>query len=279
MRRILERYGIRPRRALGQHFLQDRDLLRRELAYAELGGGERVLEIGPGIGNLTELLLQRAGRVTAIERDERFRRSLEELEARYGNLELIWGDALEVGWPPFDKLVANLPFKPALPLLFKLLERRFDRAVLLVQKRLAERLCAGVGEKGYCRLGITFGRRADVELLEVVPRNAFYPEPEVDGAIVQIRKVRSRFSIPSEEFFKCLLESFFARRDEPVEQAVQEAVRRWFSPQIQRRAFSILGGKIRRKPVYQVTPREFGRIAWAFWQAREEGDRGEPPQR
>ena len=271
MQRVLKRYGIRPKKTLGQNFLQDRDVLRREVAYAELSNSDTVLEIGPGIGNLTELLLQRAGRVVAVERDEQFRGSLEELQAQYGNLELIWGDALEVDFPPFDKVVANLPFKPALPLTFKLLEQRFDRAVLICQKRLAERICASVGERGYCRLGITIGRRANAELLEVVPRNAFYPQPEVDSAIVQIRKARSKFPIPSDEFFRFILESLFVHRSKALEQAARNIRDRRFSPDMVNRSLASLSAKIRNKPVYQVTPREFGKIAQAFWNGMDEG--------
>ncbi len=203
-------------------------MLRREVAYAELQGQETVLEIGPGIGNLTELLLQRSGRVVAVEKDEQFRESLKELQAQFGNLELIWGDALEVNFPPFDKVVANLPFTPALPLIFKLLEQRFDRAVLICQKRLTERICAGVGERGYCRLGITIGRRANAELLEVIPKTAFYPQPEVDSAIVQIRKTRSKFPIPSDEFFRFTLESLFIHRSKSLEQATRNISDRRF---------------------------------------------------
>ena len=272
MERLLKQHGIWPRRALGQNFLQDRDLLTREVLYAELQGTETVLEIGPGPGNLTEVLLPRAGRVAAIERDRRFAPMLEKLQVRYGNLEILWGDALEIPFPPFDKVVANLPFTPALPLLFKLLELRLARGIMLLQQSLAERLCARVGERGYCRLSVAVGRIAIVELLEVVPPRAFFPPPEVAGALVLVRSMpRSQFAIPSEDFFRLLLERLFTRREAPLAEAAQQLQDFAFVD----RALSSLGGKLARKPVYRLTPREFGRIAWAVWG----GQRGRLPKK
>jgi 16S rRNA (adenine1518-N6/adenine1519-N6)-dimethyltransferase len=258
---------IRPRKDLGQHFLQDQGALAREVAYADLRGGETVLEIGPGPGGLTELLLLRAARVVAIEKDARFRPRLQALQRRCGNLELIWGDALDVDFPSFDKVVANLPFGPALPLTFRLLDQRFDRAVLIYQRRLAERICARVGEKGYCRLGIAIGRRADAELLEVVPPSAFAPPPAVDSAIVMLRRTRPKFPIPSEDFFRQLLEDLFARREAPLEQAVRTLGGLGLAPPALARTLAGLGGKLRGKPVRLVTPREFGQLARALGDA------------
>jgi len=273
MRRALEKYGVRPRREFGQHFLQDENVRRREVAYAELGLGDTVLEIGPGTGRLTELLLQQTQRVVAIEVDAQFKGCLSRLQERYGNLEAIWGDALEVDLPRFDKVVANLPYRIALPLIFRLLEHRFDRAVLIFQKRLAERICASVGEKGYCRLSVAIGRRANAELLETVPRSAFYPSPEVESAIVKIERVRPKFDIPSEEFFKLVLEQLFRHRDESVQQAVQRIRNKELAQQALSRGLANISGKVKNKPVYLVTPREFSRVSWAFW---NELDRSRP---
>ena len=274
MRNLLKKYGIRPRRELGQNFLQDRGVLEREVAYAELQGTETVLEIGAGIGNLTERLLHKAGRVVAVEKDRRFARRLEELGKQHGNLEIVWGDALEVAFPPFDRVVANLPFKPGLPITFKLLEQRFERGVLLLQRRLAERICGQVGEQRYCRLSVAVGQRAEVELLEVIRPNSFFPPPEVDSALVLLRRGKPRFSIPSEDFFRAVLEGLFARREASVEQAAGEIRYRRLSPRVLDRALAALGRKVRGKTVFAVTPREFGRIAWALWnEMKEKGSR------
>lgn len=265
---LLTRHHLRPNKKLGQHFLVDQALLERELAYAALGPGETVLEIGPGIGNLTALLAGQAGKVFAVERDPQFRGCLGELQQQHPQLEIIWGDAVEVEFPPFDKVVANLPYQVALPLIFKLLERRFERAVLMVQRDLARRLVAKVGESGYGRLSIAVGRRAEAEVLEEVPRQAFHPPPEVESALVRLDRTRPRFSVPDEEFFRVVLEAFFKNRQAPLSQAAL-AVRDQELPQpLLAKTLARLPEKLRRKPVCRLTPAEFGEITWALWKGQ-----------
>ena len=265
---LLTRHGLRPDKKLGQHFLSDPQLLERELAYAELRPGDIVLEIGPGLGSLTALLAAQAGKVVAIERDPQFRECLSALQQQYPHLEVLWGDAVEVEFPPFDKAVANLPYQVALPLIFKLLERRFERAVLMVQRDLARRLGARVGESGYCRLSVGVGRRAEVEVLEEVPRQAFFPPPEVESALVRLERTRPKFSVPDEEFFRVVLEAFFKNRQQPLAQAAL-AIRDQELPQpLLAKTMGRLGEKLRRKIVCRITPAEFGELTWALWKGR-----------
>ena len=271
MKKVVEQYGIRPNKKLGQSFLVDSGVLRREVAYANVGREDTVLEIGAGIGNLTESLLRQAGQVVAVERDRQFARGLGDLQKRHGHLEVMWGDALEVGWPRFDKVVANLPYQVALPLIFKMLEQRFDRAVLVFQKRLAERICAGVGEKGYCRIGVAIGRVAQVEIVERIKADAFWPRPEVESAVVRIERVKPRFQVPSDAFFKHILKALFARRGEQVRRVLEDSRDRYLPVAISGK----VGKKVRNKPVYMLTPREFGEIAQIAWEVvGDSGRRG-----
>ena len=253
MQPLLNRYSIRPKKKLGQNFLTDADILRREVACADIAAGDTVLEIGAGIGNLTQLLLERAGQVVAVEQDRQFAPCLKDLQRRHEHLKVLWGDALAVDFPRFDKAVANLPYQVALPLVFKLLNQRFERAVLMLPKRLAQRLCATVGQQGYSRIGVAVGRLAQVEWIEQVGKDAFSPRPEVKSALVLIRRTKPKFAVPSDDFFRQVLESLFARRQEQVQQIVPPA------------ALASLSKKIKNKPVYTVTPREFGEITRAWW--------------
>ncbi len=253
MQSLLTRYAIRPKKNRGQNFLADPAVLRRAVACADLAAGDTVLEIGAGIGNLTQFLVARAGQVVAIEQDRQFARCLKPLQRRHGHLRVLWGDALAVDFPRFDKVVANLPYQVALPIVFKLLNQRFERAVLMLPKRLGQRLCAPVGQKGYCRIGVAVGRLAQAEWIESVGKDAFWPRPEVDSALVLIKRTKPKFAVPSEAFFRQVLESLFARRQEQVQQIVPAA------------ALARLSKKIKSKPVYTVTPREFGEITRALW--------------
>ena len=170
------------------------------------------MEIGAGIGNLTQLLLERAGQVVAVEQDRQFVPYLKDLQRQHEHLKVIWDDALAVDFPRFDKAVANLPYQVALPIVFKLLNQRFEQAVLMLPKRLAQRLCATVGQQGYSRIGVTVGRLAQVEWIEQVGKDAFFPRPEVESALVLIKRTKPKFAVPSDDFFRQVLESLFARR-------------------------------------------------------------------
>ncbi len=263
--------GRTTRPPLGQHFLRDRRLLARQIAYAEVRQGDAVLEIGPGPGILTEALLQAGGRVIAIEKDLRFRDPLLALQQRHPSLDLVWGDALEVGFPVVDKVVANLPYGAALPLTYRILQQRFDRAVLMYQHRLAERICAGPGERGYCRLGIAIGRLAETQLLETVPPEAFSPPPAVDSALVLLRRTRPRFAVPDEDFFRQMLEALFVHRECELGQALSMAVIPGVGPATQQAVQAQLPGRLRTAAVFRVSPRDFGLVCRLLWPAAGEG--------
>src|SRR6267143_178021 len=129
-RRLLADLGVRPRRAMGQHFLIDPRVAARQVAHAQIRRSDVVLEIGPGLGVLTRLLAEKAKRVVAIEADRRF---AEYLRHTLPDGDVIAGDALKVDWPSFDVMASNLPYQISSPLTFRLLECAFRRAVLMYQ--------------------------------------------------------------------------------------------------------------------------------------------------
>lgn len=268
IRHTLKECKISPNKELGQHFITNRNLLRHEVEYANISNKDIILEIGPGIGNLTELLAQKAKLVIVIEKDLQFQKCLSGLQKKYENIKVIFDDALEINFPSFDKVVSNLPFNIALPLTFKLLNYSFDVAVILCQKRLAQRICASAGQKGYCRLSVSIQRVADAKILKLVPKSAFFPPPEVDGAIVRIKKTPPKFTISSEEFFREVLKFMFSHRDSSVRTILTPKYLR-LPKQFLSNVLSRIGTKINRKMVYEVTPRQFGTITWALWKELE----------
>jgi 16S rRNA (adenine1518-N6/adenine1519-N6)-dimethyltransferase len=212
--------GIQPREEHGQNFLMTREVLLRSCEYAELSREDAVLEVGPGPGNLTALLAERAGSVCAIEIDRQFEPALTRLQAQHANLRLLWGDALALDFPPFSKLVSNLPYKPALPLIMKLLEHDFTLAVVVIQQRLARRLAARPGQEGYSRISVTVQRVASPRLLEVIRPHHFVPPPAVDSAMLRLRKTRPRFAVPDPDELRRLLDVLFLSREQPVAAAL-----------------------------------------------------------
>ena len=143
-----------------------------------------MLEVGPGLGVLTRRLAESAGRVIAIEMDRRLADHLR--PSLPGNVELIVGDALTVPFPPFDRMVSNLPYSISSPIIFKLLEHEFQKAVVMLQKEFADRLVARPDTDDYSRLTVNVYYRAECRILEKVPRSRFWPPPKVDSAVVEL---------------------------------------------------------------------------------------------
>lgn len=199
----------RPRPKLGQHFLRDTRFAERAVEAAEVRESDVVLEVGPGKGVLTRLLAARAARVIAIELDEALADAL-----AVPNVDLVRGDAAQVPLPRFDACVSNLPYQISSPFLFRLLEREFRVAVLMVQKEFADRLVAKPGGGDYGRLSVNAQRRADVEIVARVPPGAFDPPPQVDSAIVRIRPRPPSFDVPPN--FDAVVERAFAQRRKKI---------------------------------------------------------------
>jgi 16S rRNA (adenine1518-N6/adenine1519-N6)-dimethyltransferase len=194
LREVIAEYGLNAKRALGQHFLLDLNLTRRIASSANSLNVGTTVEIGPGPGGLTRaLLMEGAGRIVAIECDERCVKALGPLvDAAEGRLEIIHGDALgvdlsELGPPPV-RVVANLPYNIATPLLIRWLALGADvsEMVLMFQLEVAERITAVTGRKPYGRLGVMSNWCAETKFLFRIPARAFTPPPRVDSAVVRL---------------------------------------------------------------------------------------------
>ena len=180
---LISKYNLRPNSDLGQNFLIVEDVIKREVERAEINEKETVLEIGPGLGTLTDELAKRARKVYAIERDSRIVNILKK-EYNWSNVEIIEGDALKIDFPQFDKIVSNLPYQISSPITFKFLKHDFKMAVLIYQLEFAQRMVAKPGDKNYSRLSVMVQAKADVDLVERIGRGAFYPKPKVDSAVI-----------------------------------------------------------------------------------------------
>jgi 16S rRNA (adenine1518-N6/adenine1519-N6)-dimethyltransferase len=196
IRDILDRYEIVPKKRLGQNFLHDRRIAARIVEAAGILPGETVLEIGPGLGALTELLLASPGRVFAVELDARVLSYLEETFGERENLVLVRGDILEIdlgallGAALPVVLVANLPYAITGPLLRILIDQceLFSRAVVMVQKEVATRIRAGSGGREIGAPSVFLRLLYRVEKLFDVGTGAFLPRPEVDSVVLRLTR-------------------------------------------------------------------------------------------
>jgi 16S rRNA (adenine1518-N6/adenine1519-N6)-dimethyltransferase len=194
---LVRRYGINPKRSLGQNFLVEPVYLDRIVAAAELTRADQVLEIGPGLGTLTERLAAQAGAVIAVELDDRLIELLRDRFADQPSVRIVHGDILELdpakllaessdSFKGSYKVVANLPYYITSAVLRHLLEAepRPALAVVMVQKEVAERICAQPGEMSLLAVSVQF--YAAPRIVQRVPAGAFYPQPKVDSAVLRL---------------------------------------------------------------------------------------------
>jgi 16S rRNA (adenine1518-N6/adenine1519-N6)-dimethyltransferase len=210
---------VRPKKSLGQHFLRDQNIARKIVESLSLTGGETVVEIGPGMGVLTELLVKREGidlKLIEIDRD-----SVAYLRKHYPELDhaIIEGDFLRIdlstGFGTHIAVIGNFPYNISSQIFFKVLEHR-DRVVQLVgmlQKEVAERICAGHGSKVYGILSVLLQAFYKAEYLFKVPPGVFNPPPKVMSAVIRLtRNHRSKLECDERLFFIVVKQGFNNRR-------------------------------------------------------------------
>ncbi len=224
---ILKKYNISANKSLGQNFLINDSVVNKIVESAEITKNDLVIEIGPGLGNLTEFLLEKAGKVIAIELDQRMLEILNDRFSLYDNFEIINEDVLKVNLNELisknknseiknAKIVANLPYYITTPIIMKLLEEKLDieTITVMVQKEVADRLIAIPGEKLSGAITYSVYYYATSENVTIVENNSFIPEPEVDSEVIKlsIRKNPPVELLDENQFFKTVKASFMQRR-------------------------------------------------------------------
>ncbi|GAB4462245.1 MAG: 16S rRNA (adenine(1518)-N(6)/adenine(1519)-N(6)) -dimethyltransferase RsmA [Armatimonadaceae bacterium] len=225
LKRLLEAHGLSLTKRFGQHFLVDRNHLNKVLDAAQVTEGDRILEIGPGVGTLTVELARHGAQVTAVEIDQSVLPALRESVAPFPAVQVVHADALSVDLPSLleerwgvgetGKVVANIPYNITSPLLVHLLaaKERFSSLTLMVQKEVAQRLRAKSGTADYGALTVFAQFHATVEIASIVPRGAFFPPPKVDSAVIHLIPHRTvPVEIPSEEKFFLVSRAAFGQR-------------------------------------------------------------------
>lgn len=223
---ILKKYNIFANKSLGQNFLINDEVIEKIVEAANIGEEDLVIEIGPGLGTLTNQLLKRAKKVIAIELDKRMLTILEERFALYDNFELINEDVLKVNLKEIInnekihvknvKVVANLPYYITTPIVMKLLEDKLDieSITVMVQKEVAKRLTAIPGEKLSGAITYAVNYYCNPEEIIIVPNTSFIPEPEVESEVIKLN-LRKEFPVKLKNeklFFDLIKASFMQRR-------------------------------------------------------------------
>ncbi|MBN6889756.1 16S rRNA (adenine1518-N6/adenine1519-N6)-dimethyltransferase [Cytobacillus horneckiae] len=228
-RAILEKYGFSFKKSLGQNFLIDTNILNRIVDHAELTAESGAIEIGPGIGALTEQLARRSKRVLAFEIDQRLLPILEETLSPYPNTKVINEDilkadvqkAIEEEFAGLSDImvVANLPYYVTTPIIMKLLEDQLPirGIVCMLQKEVADRIAAKPGSKNYGSLSIAIQYYTKAETVMIVPKTVFVPQPNVDSAVIRLTKLEEpAVIVKSESFFFQVTRASFAQRRKTI---------------------------------------------------------------
>lgn len=217
---ICKRFDIKMSKKLGQNFLIKRGIVDEIVKAADLQEGEPVLEIGPGIGTLTQGLAQSGANVTAIELDTRLLEVLDTTLAQYNNVTIVHGDVLKLDVPsimnnePF-KVVANLPYYITTPIIMSLLESRLpiERLVVMVQKEVALRMVAKPGTKDYGALSVAVQYYTKPNIVLDVPPKSFLPAPAVTSSVIRcVLRDKPPVDVVDEKLFFRVVKAGFAQR-------------------------------------------------------------------
>lgn len=226
---ILHKFKLRADKKLGQNFLIDENVVRRIVEAAELTPEDTVLEVGPGIGTLTQGLAESKANVVAVELDKRLLPVLDVTLEGYDNVRIVNGDILkvdimkEVGAENF-KVCANLPYYITTPIIFALLEKRLpmERLVAMVQKEVAERMAAKPGGRDYGALSVAIQYFTEPEIAFIVPPDSFIPAPAVDSAVIVCkRRQQPPVQVCDEDLFFRVVKAAFSMRRKMLNNALK----------------------------------------------------------
>lgn len=233
---ILEQFGLSAKKSLGQNFLIDTNILHNIVKSAKVDNQTNVIEVGPGIGALTEQLARAAKKVVAFEIDDRLLPVLEETLAPYDNITVLHQDVLKADldqvaaehFSPDDPLVlvANLPYYITTPIIMHFLASslKLDSMTVMMQKEVANRISAAPGTKAYGSLSIAIQYYMDAEVAFTVPKTVFRPMPNVDSAIIHLtRKDKPAVTVKDEAFFFAVVRASFVQRRKTLRNNLQTA--------------------------------------------------------
>lgn len=262
---LLRTFRISPNKLLGQNFMVEPLLYPKLSEYAGLSRTDVVLDAGAGFGFLTKFMAEKAKQVIAVEKDPQIAKVLREQVRGLDNVKVVPGDVLKAELPEFNKVVAIPPYYISSHLVMWLLERNIDCAVLILQREFANRLVAHVGSEDYGWITVIACHDAKVELLEDVPKEVFYPQPEVDSVVVRLEPWKmAPFNVKDEAFFNRLVRWLFTQRNKKLSNALVpffRNTRKMSKKDAQKLADTAPFGERR---VHDLSPKEFGELSNAF---------------
>ncbi len=239
-KKILREHSLNLKKSLGQNFLVDSNIIDIITAAADIQGDEFLIEIGPGIGSLTQSLLEKldSGKILAVEKDAAMVGVLEDIFAGEEKLTLLNQDALKINWEEIlteyntenrkVKLIANLPYYVTTPIIMGVLESDIDleQMVFMVQKEVGERICAGPETKKFGSLSVAVQYHMKPEVVHQVPSSVFIPQPDVDSVIVSLSPYEENIyqqEVINKKFFFQIVKSIFQQRRKTLRNSLSKS--------------------------------------------------------
>ena len=260
-RKLLKKYNIRLDKNKSQNYLVDNNKVKKILSNADIKDDEVILEIGAGIGTLTLELAKKAKKVIAIEKDSQIADVLRQIIKKedINNVEVINVDALKIDYPPFDKVVSNLPYQISSPVTFKLLDYKFKKAVLMYQLEFARRMNAKPDTKEYSRLSVALHYRCDVRIIDTLKPECFIPQPKVDSAVIELTP---KDDVKLNDSFDEVTRALFQHRNKKAKKAlIQSAHEVKMDKKYLKEKLSDIDNPLFEMKVFKLTPSEILEIS------------------
>jgi 16S rRNA (adenine1518-N6/adenine1519-N6)-dimethyltransferase len=264
-KQLLRTFRITPNKLSGQNFMVESSFYPKMCTYASLDCSDVVLDAGAGFGFLSYFLADKCKSVVAVEKDPKVAKVLGEQVKGLSNVAVIEGDVLKAVLPRFNKVIAIPPYYLSSSLVTWLLEGRIDCTVMILQKEFANRLVAPVSGEDYGWLTVLTDLFAETELLDAVPKEAFFPQPEVDSVIVKIKPwSKPAFTVKDETFFKAMIKWLFTQRNKKSAKALAPFLRTSLKLGKQDAEKLTLTLPFRDKRAREMSPKDFGVLSNAI---------------
>jgi len=262
---LLQTFKITPNKFLGQNFMVEPAFYPKLANYASIVSSDVVLDVGAGFGFLSKFLSAKCRSVIAVEKDLQITLVLRQQTSTFANITVVEGDVLNTALPIFNKVIAAPPYYLSSKIVLFLLEHNVDCIVLIVQKEFADRLVAKVGSDDYSWLTVIVYQKAEIDLLDIVPKNMFYPSPNVDSVILRIKPHRNPiFTVKNPCFFEQMVKWLFIERNKKTFNALEPFIKNTLKICKQDFQKIIQNLPYREMRPRELTPEDFGVLANAF---------------
>lgn len=254
--RLIKKYGIKPRRKLSQSFVVDENLLQVIVENVQPRPDDVIIEIGAGLGALTFQLAQHGSRVKAVEIDPVLVEVLKGRFSQFQNVEVIQGDFMKMSLEG-NVFTGNIPYHISTPIVFKIIEQDYDRAVMTVQKEVAERAVSEPGSRNYSRLTVSVKSRTEPRIAGLFPSSSFYPRPKVSHAVLCLKPSKC----VENRIFDPLVRVMFSQRNRVARTVLKNGLKRLYGEEGIRLYPNISQLIPEGKRVYELSVQDFLRLS------------------